>query len=160
MKISSNEILREEMEAAIVRANEDKTMMNGMLGGKLVDCDYEEKSATIEYETQHWENNRAGYVHGGIIASILDLTMGDLSITYSDEVWTPTVNLQVSYVRPIKMGDAILCKAYVVSDGKRLNQMRSEAYSRDTGKLLATATGVYFCTDTRKEHGVPVKGLA
>lgn len=144
--------MTEKVKSTIERSNDDKTMMNGMLDGKLIKCDPDDDTAIIAYETKHWENNRAGFLHGGVLASMLDLSMGDLSICYSDALWTPTVTLEVKYVRPTKIGDTVLVKVELLSSGKRINQLRAIATSKDSGKILGSASGTYFAIDTRKEH--------
>ncbi len=156
-QFENKEEMAKIVKETIERSNDDKTMMNGMLDGKLVDCDPETGKILIAYETKHWENNRAGFLHGGVMGAMLDLAMGDLSICYSDALWTPTITLEVKYVRPTKIGDTVLVEAEMQSNGKRINQLRATAVSKHTGKLLGSATGTYFAIDTRVEHGESLK---
>lgn len=42
----------------------------------LVACDYEAQSVTIEFETQKWQINEWGGIHGGAIAGMFDTAFG------------------------------------------------------------------------------------
>ena len=156
-RFKNKEEMAKLVNETIERSNDDKTMMNGMLDGHLVKCDPDSDTIVIEYKTKHWQNNRAGFLHGGIMGAMLDLSMGDLSICYSGALWTPTITLEVKYMRPTKIGDTVLVEAEMVSNGKRINHLRAKATSKDTGKLLGTATGTYFAIDTRVEHNQEIK---
>jgi acyl-coenzyme A thioesterase PaaI-like protein len=60
--------------------------------------------------------------------------------------------LDVKYVRPAVVGDTLVGTAKATSTGRRITQLTAEAYSKDTGKLIATAASVYMNVDTTKEH--------
>ena len=58
----------------------------------------------------------------------------------------------MKYVRPVKVGDVMVIKATATATGRRITQLTGEAYSKDSGKLVATEASVYMNVDTVKER--------
>lgn len=76
----SNQILLEEfIREDIARMYAESHTFNGLMKPQLIKCSYEEKSITTAFPVMEWQKNRAGYMHGGLIASAFDITMGLLS---------------------------------------------------------------------------------
>jgi uncharacterized protein (TIGR00369 family) len=87
---------------------------------------------TLEAADQHL--NEAGTVHGGVLASIVDMAMGEAVRTRTDAGEVPaTSQLTITYLRPgkpglltvsaavSKQGDSLtICEADVEQDGKPL----------------------------------------
>ena len=46
----------------------------------------------------------------------------------------------------------MVIKATATATGRRITQLTGEAYSKDSGKLVATAASVYMNVDTVKER--------
>ena len=130
-----------------------KDTLNGLLKGRPAGCSFEDKTLTFEFPVQEWQANRVGRLHGGMICSVFDLTIAALARFYARENFAPTVSLDVKYVRPVNVGDTIVVRAKATSTGRRITQLTGEAYSRETGKLVATAASVYMNVDTEKERG-------
>lgn len=83
-----------------------------------------------------------GRVHGGVLAALLDETMG----------WAPCVRLkrffvaaelQVRFVRPAPIGAPLQVRAEVTADRGRLWDTRGEIRD-EAGAVIARATGKYF----------------
>ena len=75
-----------------------------------------------------------GYLHGGIIALVLDEAMGKLSRFTG--VRAPTAELQVEYKRPIRAGQEILVEAHEIERAGRDIYRASEIRDSE-GKVLA-----------------------
>ena len=43
---------------------------------RLVDCDYDAQSVTYAFETQKWQINEKGGIHGGAILGMFDCAFG------------------------------------------------------------------------------------
>lgn len=129
-----------------------KDLINGMMKSEMAGCSYEDKTITFAFPVQPWQANRVGKLHGGMICTAFDMTIAALARFYAGEYFAPTISLDVKYVRPVEVGDTMLVTAKAVSTGKRITQLVCEAYSRDTGKLVATGASVYMNVDTAKEH--------
>lgn len=97
-------------------------------------------------DTYPWMQNPIGLLHGGIISTILDQGMGMLAhcmIPQGD--FAPSIQLNVSYIRPMQTGKKVLLKIHVESATHTLIHMRAEAYEADQPeKLCVTGTGIYF----------------
>lgn len=126
--------------------------INGMMKSHKVDCSYADKTITFGFPVQPWQANRAGNMHGGMICVAFDLTLAALARFFAREDFVPTISLDVKYVRPIKLGDTLLVTAKAAAAGARITQLVCEAYSGDSGKLIATGASVYLNADTVKER--------
>lgn len=129
-----------------------KDTMNGLMKGSPAGCSYKDKTLTFEFPVQKWQANRVGNMHGGMICTAFDLTIAALARFYAKENFAPTISLDVKYVRPVSVGDTLVVCAKATATGRRITQLTGEAYSKSTGKLVATAASVYMNVDTDKER--------
>ncbi|QIK72613.1 PaaI family thioesterase [Propioniciclava coleopterorum] len=81
-----------------------------------------------------------GFVHGGILATLLDLT-GDWALFGAGMAPGPTVTLTVNYLRPVPAG-AVRCVGEVLRLGRRHAFCRASILAED-GTLLCFGEGVY-----------------
>jgi uncharacterized protein (TIGR00369 family) len=90
-------------------------------------------TARVEVEVDERHLNPAGAVHGGMLATLVDTTMGAAVKSAVDEEAPATSQLTVTYLRPgkpgrlrvtarvSKRGDSLtMCEADVEQDGKTL----------------------------------------
>ena len=141
------------MEGQVDDANvRQKDVVNGMLQGKLVDCDPEKDLLIMEFPVLPWEGNRVGVMHGGAITAVFDLAMGNMARYYAQANWAPTIGIEVKFIRPINVGDTLEISVHATATGKRITQLYAEAKSKESGKLTSTATAVYMNVDTMKER--------
>lgn len=120
---------------------------NAMLGGEFVSCDFEKKTILIAMETKPWMANPSQIVHGGITASILDFTMGILARYCTTGCMTPTISMNVEYLRPMPLNSRILVEATMTMVGFSLCHVSSRCWAEDTPeKLIAAGTGTYHVT--------------
>ena len=118
---------------------------NAMLDPQFVRCDFDGKTLVLRVETQPWMTNPGGILHGGIIASLLDFTMGLLCRYFAGGTMTPTVSMEVSYLRAAPVEGSVCVSAQVTKVGRTfLNTLGSLWSDGAEDRLLATSTGVYF----------------
>ncbi len=95
----------------------------------------------------------SGFLHGGIIALLLDEAMGKASRFSGEHV--VTADLRVEYLRPIPVGQEIVVEGYVARrDGRQLyheGEIRNAA-----GRVLARGRG-RFVAINREKYGNNVK---
>ena len=100
---------------------------------------------TFRCETAPWMANAAGTLHGGLSAAIVDQAMG--FVVYAIQPGTgfsPTVQMQLSYHRPLIPGRPVTVRVWVVTRGKALMHLRAEAAEAENpDKLCVSATAVY-----------------
>lgn len=88
-----------------------------------------------------------GFVHGGIIATVLDEAMGKVS-AFSD-VRAVTAELNIEYLRPIRVEEEILVEAFQSERNGRQLIHRGEIRNA-AGELLARARGRFVVIDPAK----------
>ena len=89
---------------------------------------------------------------GQDICTAFDITIAALARFFAGKNYAPTISLDVKFIRPVKVGDRMLVTAKAVATGRRITQLTCEAYSEQTGKLVASGASVYMNVDTTKEH--------
>src|SRR5438270_10186860 len=109
------------------------------LGMEFVQIDGERGTVEVKFEAKPEFLNPAGNVQGGFLAAMLDDTMGPaLTATLSKGEFAPTLNLNVSFERPAKVG-ALLGKGRVLQRGKQVCFLAGELFQ--DGERIASATG-------------------
>lgn len=84
-----------------------------------------------------------GVVHGGIISTVLDMAMSSaLSTTLADEEFSTTIDLNVSFLRPM-FGESLIGEGKVVKRGKRVIVVNGETKD-ENGNVIATSTGHFM----------------
>jgi uncharacterized protein (TIGR00369 family) len=108
------------------------------LGLEFVEIDGEHGTIEIKFEARAEFLNPAGNVQGGFLAAMLDDTMGPALIATLDSgEFAPTVNLNVQFHRPARVGP-LKGVGRVVLRGKEICQLAGELLQND--KIVATAT--------------------
>ena len=83
-------------------------------------------------------------IHGGIIALVLDEALGKVCGFY--DVRAVTAELNVEYLRPVKVDDEIAVEAFLVERKER--NLFIEGEIRDTaGRVLARGRGRFVVVD-------------
>lgn len=76
-----------------------------LLGWQLEDVDPDAGTITDKFDARPEFTNPLGNVQGGMLASMLDDTMGPaLVATLSPDKFAPTLEMKVSYFAPAKVG--------------------------------------------------------
>lgn len=103
----------------------------------------ESGTATLGLTIRKELTQNHGVVHGGVIASLIDTAtaFAIISLLAPREKVT-TVDLTISYVRPLTSGRATAI-AKVARAGRRLFVVSAEVLDKD-GKLAATALSTYI----------------
>ena len=139
---SIGEAIREAIAAMPVLA---PGTIGDQLQFSLTDWDEAAGEYTFRCETAPWMANAAGTLHGGMSAGVVDQAMG--YVVYCIQPgpgFSPTVQMQLGYLRPLIPGKPIAVKVYVVNRGKTLMHLRAEVYQEAAPeRLCVTATGIY-----------------
>ena len=119
--------------------------------GYDIDLSAEDGSARVILEMLPKHLNRNGTLHGGIIAMLLDAAAGfaaSRAASPTGFVHVVTVTLNTQYHAPARGGQVV---ATGTAKGGGLYILYAEAALHDDkGGLLASATGVYTRTRTKK----------
>lgn len=107
-----------------------------------LDITYREDTCMIEFPVHDFLFNPQGSLHGGIIATIMDISMGHL-IHHSYGIGGATLEMKVQYLRPLREGRAT-CTGRFIRGGRNIAFL--EAHIIDTaGRLIAQASSTWKC---------------
>ncbi|MEN9316174.1 MAG: hypothetical protein RIS35_2567 [Pseudomonadota bacterium] len=110
-----------------------------MLGWRLLEVDQQAGTIRVRFDAKPEFANPIGNVQGGILASMLDETMGPVSLTrLAPAEFAPTVEFKVGFVRPVPIGP-VIGVARVVNAGRSLLFLEGQLQD-ERGRLVATAT--------------------
>lgn len=117
-----------------------------LLNFDLIDCDPEQGDFLFRCITQKWMSNPSGLLHGGISATVADHAMGlAANCVMPGEGFAVTIDMNISYHRPLRPEAAILTKVHVLSVTSTLIRLRCEECSEDKPeKVCVSATSSYF----------------
>lgn len=106
-------------------------------GGRFLE--YESRTRLLqEFPAQEKHANPLGNLQGGVIAALIDDTMGPLSFAAARSP-TTTLNLAVNYLRAVRCPATVTVEARITGRGRQI--LFLEAQVTDTrGRLVATAT--------------------
>ena len=123
--------------------NGSRDCLNQRFFYELVDCSFEEQWMTLRYHTEDWMLNPGGVVHGGIICTIFDISMGTTSLALGG-IYNPTVNLSVNFLSPMPNHERILLHCSCDRLGKTLSHLTARAVIETSGAVCATASAVFY----------------
>lgn len=122
-----------------------------LLGWHLLDGDAASRTARVGFEGRQQFLNPAGFVQGGLIAAMLDDTMGPAVVIASDgALYSTTVDLHVSYLAPARPGP-LVGAGRVVQLGKTIGFLEAQ---------LEDAAGVAVARAQSSVRLVPTERLA
>jgi uncharacterized protein (TIGR00369 family) len=90
---------------------------------------------------EHAGADGLGFLHGGVVATILDTTATFALIHATGTDWN-TVDLRVDFVRPAPSGP-LEARGSAVQIGRRLGRAKADLYAAGSDRLLASATGTF-----------------
>ena len=120
---------------------------NVMLDAKLVACDFEESTVVLALDPKPWMANPMNILHGGVTASFLDMTMGLLCRYCSGGRMTPTISMNVSYLRSGPLDRRLFVRAELTKRGLSVCCATGRMWAEGAeDKPIATSSGSYFVT--------------
>jgi len=97
--------------------------------------------AEVELLIQDYHLQHLGFVHGGVISTLMDNTGWYAAISNVDENHTAvTMEIKINYLKPAS-GKYLIASAMVKRQGRSTSFVTIELYDDD--KLVAFATGTY-----------------
>jgi uncharacterized protein (TIGR00369 family) len=120
-------------------ANKPAPPVAELLGWELVSENPEAGTIEIAFHPDGRMVNPQGSVQGGIVAAMLDDTMGPALVSMSGGTLMPrSIDLNVSFLRPVKPG-RVIGRGRVVKAGQSVAFLEGELFDEDDN-LLARAT--------------------
>ncbi len=131
---------------------------NKVLGIDIDDLDYETSQAVTSFKMTKdlIGNSIAGILHGGVTASVIDLTGGlsaliscvklnedkPIDVIKKKVTSSATIDMRVDYLRPGK-GRSFKCKSRVIRAGSRIVVAKIDLYN-EIKTRIATGTATYL----------------
>lgn len=150
------ELTSEQLSAAVNRTlsfrNQgiDPNVPNLRFCAALEDCDGSSLSIMLRFHTYPWMANPNNVTHGGMIASILDSSMGTLCAALYSTI-PPTISMTINYARPVPLDADVLVHVWATYTGGTSAQLSAEMYLPGEPKdPLATSIGVYHVAHAAK----------
>lgn len=110
----------------------------------------EEGYGVISYQVREEMTNPFGTIQGGIMAALIDDTMGLAFLTLNNEFLYTTTNLHVNYLFGAKEGEEVFVKAQVVRIGKKISNIECKVYNQN-GEVICTSTSNLVITSIRMD---------
>ena len=111
-----------------------------LLGMSLASCGEGRARVRLPFRLAHLQN--AGILQGGVTATLLDTTMAWAAISSVHPRGTATIDLSVTYLRPVVDQD-LECEAVVARVGRSVAAVRAEVLTSD-GTVVATGTANFL----------------
>lgn len=104
----------------------------------------EEGRAVARLQAEEWHLNAMGAVHGGLLSTLIDVSMAEALTTIAEEGEQPfTIQLTVNYMKPAKPG-TLTSTAEVRMGGERVTIVEAEVVQEgEDDEIVALATGTY-----------------
>lgn len=126
--------------------NEIKFPFLEHIGAKLKSC--ADGKAEVELLTQEYHLQHLGFIHGGVISTLMDNTGWYAAVSTLDEDYTAvTMEIKINYLKPAS-GKHLIASAAIKREGRTTSFVTIEIH--DEGKLVAFATGTYSKIKTSK----------
>lgn len=99
--------------------------------------------ARLEMPVRPEHRNTVGFLHGGVIASLLDIA-GAVSGSFgtTEEFVSITVNLNCNYLSPLR-SETVVAEGELIRANKSLFFAQARLLDPEHKRLCATATGTY-----------------
>ena len=113
-----------------------------LLGMRLLTIEPGFVEAVLDLEQKHQQQD--GKVHGGIVATISDVSMGFAAFTLVEaDQKVVSSELRIAFLNP-GVGERLIGRGYVIKAGKRLHYCEAEIYIEQQGqqKLIAKSSSM------------------
>jgi uncharacterized protein (TIGR00369 family) len=122
------------------------------LAGSLLNID--EGYAVISYRIRKEMTNPLGSIQGGVMAALIDDTMGLAFYSLYQQNMFTTTNLNVNYLFGAKEGEEVRVEAKVVRIGKKIANVECKVYN-DKDEIICNATSNLVVTSIKVTDTLP-----
>jgi len=120
------------------------------LKGKLLEVDH--GLLVMEYVVRPDMCNPGHILHGGVASLMLDDVIGAANFVTGNEYLMTSINLNIDFLAPAKVGETVLVSATLIREGRNVNHWKAEIRN-SAGKLIAKAGSNLIVTQ------VPISSL-
>jgi uncharacterized protein (TIGR00369 family) len=142
------DLVRSRVEEALATS---RPIFNEFFLARLLDLtityDDEREETRVELPFADFLRNPQGSLHGGVIATAMDISMGHLLNRYLTA--GVTIEMQMRFFRPVH--GPSYCEGRLLRRGRRIVHLESRLYD-EQGRLAAFATGTWHRLDPVPEN--------
>lgn len=136
------------MKYKVTRKQENSNLcivcgMNNELGLKTAFYELENGEIVSIFTTKEEHQSYPGRLHGGVTGAILDETIGRAIMIKDPKIWGVTIELTVSYKKPIPLNAKMRAVGRITKDSSRIFEGSGELLLPD-GEVAAIAHGRYL----------------
>ncbi len=102
----------------------------------------EQNRVFADFTARQEHQSYPGVMHGGLVAALLDETIGRAAIARN--IWCMTAQLDVRYKKPVPLGEPLRVMGEFTDIDKRILRGRGELRRVSDNVLLAQAEGTYL----------------
>ncbi|NLP30140.1 MAG: PaaI family thioesterase [Clostridiales bacterium] len=117
--------------------------IDGKLNLKLVGCNAEAGTITMEFPVMDWQLNTNNVMHGGMIATAFDEVLGIFAHYFAEGKAALTSNITVHYLKPVPKGDSLLITAKIISAGRKVITLSGEGHLKSNGMMTNSAIATF-----------------
>lgn len=143
------EYLKNEVNKPITKSVSPSSLW---LRGTLLEI--EEGYAVIKYQIRKEMTNPLGTIQGGVMAALIDDTMGLAFYSLFQQNMFTTTNLNVNYLFGAKEGEHIRVEAKVVRIGKKIANVECKVYN-EPNDIICTSTSNLVVTSIKVTDTLP-----
>jgi uncharacterized protein (TIGR00369 family) len=127
------------MSTGLADYDENTFVLSQALGGKITSMDVDAGVIRKDYVLGDAYRTLEGRVNLGIIASLIDDTVGEVVPAQTkNQMYSAVIDMTLSYIRPLFIG-AVSVEARTVSIGKTIGHLEARVFDA-AGKLACRAT--------------------
>jgi uncharacterized protein (TIGR00369 family) len=136
------------MKYKVIRKQENSKLclvcgMENDLGLKTSFYELENGEVVSIFKTKDEHQSYPGRLHGGITGAILDETIGRAIMIKDKNIWGVTIELNISYKKPIPLNAELKAVGRITKDSSRIFEGTGELLLPN-GEIAATAHGRYM----------------
>jgi len=109
--------------------------------GLHLDFKMEEGEVKAVFTPQQEHQGFPGYMHGGLVTTLMDEAMG--WCTVFQQIWAVTAKVNVRFREPVPLSQPVIVSAAIEKNRRRWLTVRAEVRSRE-GEILAEAEGIFM----------------
>ncbi len=137
------EYLKSEINKPITKSISPSSLW---LKGTLLEV--EKGYCSISYKIRKEMTNPVGTIQGGVMAALIDDTMGLAFYTLFQQQMFTTTNLNVNFLFGAKEGETVVVKAQVVRIGKKIANIECKVYN-EKNDIITTSTSNLVVTSIK-----------
>ena len=105
----------------------------------------EDSTVVADFQPREEHQGFPGIIHGGIVAALLDETLGRTSLLGENPEWTMTGRLEIRYRRAVPYGPLLRIRASLTNQRRKILQASGVlTLADDENTILAEAQGTFI----------------